>query len=161
MCFDCIKDKECVNSGVMIIANTPWSFNLFSKTWNNPTPHRHNDQNILYMEILKESHPEVIPKIKYPELCDSNIHSKVFIFPENKFNSHITNYLLGDFVIHLMGLDTVSRVNIMRQINTKLGLDNYENNDCVKIIEQLGYNNINKEQKENMITKFCYTGRKI
>ncbi len=162
ICFDCVKDKECVNSGIMIIANTKWSYDLFERTWNNPTPHNHNDQNILYMEILKQSYPNITPKIKYPEICHELVHPKVYVFPENYFNSHITNYLRDDFIIHLMGLDSISRINIMRQINTKLGLDNYNNDDCVKKIQELGLPEYyGKQFKTEEIEKICYTGRKI
>ena len=159
LCFDCVKDRECINSGVMIIANTDWAYNLFVKTWNNPIPHHHNDQRVLYHEILKESHPESEPLYSYFKICDNIVHPKVYIFPENQFNSHIDNYLLNDFVIHLMGLDKTSRINIMRQINTKLGLDNYEQDDCVKLIEKLGYPELKGKDKDTQIEKNCYTGR--
>ena len=54
LCLDIYYHKECVNSGVMIIKNTPWAFNLFKKVWNSELPHAHNDQNVLFYEIIKE-----------------------------------------------------------------------------------------------------------
>lgn len=156
LCFDCDKDKECLNSGIMIIANTDWAYKLFEKTWNSPIPHEHNDQNVLYNVILSESYPERKFELKYPEVCDSGVHEKVGVLPENTFNSHITNYLHGDFVIHLMGLDKESRINIMRQINTALGFDNYKTSECIRALNTYGKKDVSKGVRDKMIPEICY-----
>jgi hypothetical protein len=160
ICYDCAKDKECVNSGIMIIANTDWAYRLFEKTWDSWIPHGHNDQNVLYYTILSEVYPEYEFSLKYPEICKDDIHEKIAILPENKFNSHITNYLNGDFVIHLMGLNKESRINIMRQINTVLGLDNYEPSDCIKALNMYGKKEISKEIRDDKIPLMCYINYK-
>lgn len=156
LCYDCDKNKECVNSGIMIIANTDWAYKLFEKTWNSPMPHAHNDQNVLYNIILSEEHPGREFSLKYPEICGSDIHEKVGVLPENTFNSHITNYLHGDFIIHLMGLDKESRINIMRQINTALGLDNYKPSKCIRALNVYGKKDVSKEIRDKMIPTMCY-----
>lgn len=159
ICFDCVKDKECINSGIMIMANTPWLNNLLIKTWNSPIEHKHNDQNVLYNQILKQTYPNQKFSLKYPEICHELVHPKIAILPENSFNSHITSYLHGDFVIHLMGLDSNSRINIMRQINTALGLDNYYPSECISALNKYGSANIDYDYKVKQIEKICYTGR--
>lgn len=160
ICFDCVIARECINSGIMIMANTPWLNNLLVSTWTCPVQHRHNDQNVLYNQILKQSYPNQTFRLKYPEICHELVHPKVAILPENSFNSHITSYLHGDFVIHLMGLDTVSRINIMRQINTALGLDNYYPSECISALNKYGSADIDYDLKVKQIEQICYTGRK-
>lgn len=157
ICYDCDKEKECLNSGIMIITNTDWAYKLFEKTWDSPIPHEHNDQNVLYNTILSESYPDRKFELKYPEICDNGVHEKVGVLPENTFNSHITNYLHGDFAIHLMGLDTESRINIMRQINTALKLDNYKSSECIRALNAYGKKEVNKEIRDKMIPSMCYT----
>ncbi len=156
ICFDCNKEKECVNSGIMIIANTEWTNDLFKKTWESPLPHVHNDQNVLLNVILSETYPEKEFSLKFPEICKEDIHLKVKVFKENDFNCHITNYLSGDFIIHLMGLDTDSRINIMRQINTALGLDNYKPSECIRALNLYGKQDINVDKRNKYIPEACY-----
>jgi hypothetical protein len=156
ICYDCAKESECINSGVMIVKNTDWAYNLFKKTWESPIHHGHNDQNVLYNVILSESYPERTFQLKFPEICSDDVHPKVGIFSENTFNSHITNYLVGDFAIHLMGLDAESRINIMRQINSKLGIDDYQPKECIKTLETLGKKEFDKEIRDIIIPKICY-----
>jgi hypothetical protein len=134
LCEDIIVQKECINSGVMIIKNTNWTNELFNRVWNSPFPHVHNDQNVIYYEIVKDLYPHSKPNLKFSSYCGKITHPKVKILPENAFNTHILNYNKGDFIIHLMGAKEQVRIDIMRQINTKLGLDNYTKNDCVGII---------------------------
>ena len=129
----------------MIIKNTNWSYNLFLKVWNSPIPHQHNDQNVIFSEIIKELYPKSNPDLKYTNYCTKISHPNVQISSENAFNTHILNYNKGDFIIHLMGASTDARINIMRQINTVLKLDNYEKNDCISIINSL--NNADRIQK--------------
>lgn len=156
ICYDCEKEKECINSGIMIIANTDWAYDLFKKTWESPIPHLHNDQNVLYYVILSEIHHDQEFKIKYPEICNDDVHPKVQILSENNFNCHITNYNSGDFIIHLMGLDTESRINIMRQINTVLGLDNYEPSECINALNKYGISETTKDLRDKYISEACY-----
>jgi hypothetical protein len=134
LCEDIIIQQECINSGVMIIANTDWSYNLFLNVWSNPTPHLHNDQNVIFYEIVKDLYPDSKPSLKFSNYCGKMSHPKVKILSENAFNTHILNYNSGDFIIHLMGAKEQVRVDIMRQINTSIGLDNYEKKDCTNII---------------------------
>lgn len=134
ICEDIVLQKECINSGVMIIKNTEWAFNLFNKVWNSPIPHLHNDQNVIFYELVKELYPNSKPNLKFSSYCGKISHSKVKILPENAFNTHILNYNKGDFIIHLMGAKEKVRIDIMRQINSKLGLDKYNKTDCLDII---------------------------
>lgn len=166
MCHDISINKECINSGVLIIKNTEWTNELFKKVWNSDTYHGHNDQNVLLDEIIMDAFPndelleykEILDStsgekiFKYKKYCNKDLHNKVGLYPENDFNTHIFNYKDGDFIIHLMGTGTNSRINIMRQINTKLGIDNYEDDKCVQLIKQ--------EQCEDRIRKTrktCYS----
>ena len=166
ICFDIVKDKHCINSGVFIIKNTDWSYNLLKKVWNSNSNHGYNDQNILLDEILKEAHPnDTINEgiyitdennnvdYKYKKYCYKELHPKICMHDEKEFNTHIFNYNKGDFVIHLMGLGTNSRIKVMRQINTLLGLDNYEDNNCILLIN----NNVNSSDRNKIIRKICYT----
>lgn len=151
LCEDIYVSKECINSGVMIIKNTPWSYNLFNKVWYSEIPHHHNDQNVIWLEIMKEKYPDVPNELKYPKYCSNLFNPKVKVLKENEFNSNIYNYKPGDFVLHLMGVKENCRINIMRQINTKLGLDSYFNTDCMDVLE-----NINKStDKTEMINTIC------
>lgn len=150
ICTDIYIQTECVNSGVMIIKNSPWSFNLFEKVWESKIEHLHNDQNVIWLEITKEIHPYLPIKLKCPKYCLNLTHPKVKVLPENDFNSNIFNYKPNDFILHLMGAKTCSRINIMRQINTKLGLDDYSEKDCVNILKQ----NKNKNRRR-LINKIC------
>ena len=166
MCHDIDINKECINSGVLIIKNTDWTNKLFKKVWNSETPHTHNDQNVLLDEIIKDIFPndELLKHkvminlntdeklFKYKNYCHKELHPKVAIFPENDFNTHIFNYKDGDFIIHLMGTGTNSRINIMRQINTKLGIDNYHDNKCIELIKQ-----DNCHDRIRKTRKTCYT----
>lgn len=151
LCEDIYVSKECINSGVMIIKNTQWSYNLFNKVWSSEIPHHHNDQNVIWLEIMKEIHPNVPNKLKYPKYCSNLLNPKVKVLKENEFNSNIYNYKPGDFVLHLMGVKENCRINIMRQINTKLGMDNYLNTDCMDVL-----NNINKSSnKTELVNTIC------
>ena len=134
LCEDIVIQKECINSGVMIIKNTPWTNNLFYKVWNSQILHSHNDQNVIFYEIVKEIYPYSKPNLKFSSYCGKISHPKVKILPENAFNTHILNYNKGDFIIHLMGAKEKVRIDIMRQINSTLGLDNYNKKDCLDII---------------------------
>ena len=51
-----------------------------------------------------------------------------------------------------MGLGTNSRIKVMRQINTLLGLDNYEDNNCILLIN----NNVNSSDRNKIIRKIKY-----
>lgn len=135
ICEDIYVEYECTNSGVMIIKNTEWSNNLFKKIWYSPIPHLHNDQNVIFYEIVKDINPNSNPSLKNSEFCIRTIHPKVAILPENTFNSHIYNYKENDFILHLMGYNTKTRISVMKQINHKLGLDNYSINDCINLID--------------------------
>ena len=134
VCWDVFAHKECFNSGIMIIKNTNWAYNLFLKVWNSTIPHEHNDQNVIFQEIVKEIYPTSKPELKFSHYCSKLSHPKLKIYPENAFNTNIFNYNKGDFIIHLMGTKTKSRINIMRQINTSLGLDNYKITNCIDVI---------------------------
>lgn len=147
ICFDIALQSQCINSGIMIIKNTEWSYNLFKKTWLNPIEHGHNDQNILFHEIIKEVDSHFNPLIPYYPYCKVNIHPKVAIYEQNEFNSNILNFLNNDFIIHLMGVSTKGRIHIMRQINTKLGFDNYDNKECIEVLNKYG-NIISSDEKE-------------
>jgi len=150
LCSDIIIQKECINSGVMIIKNTKWTQHLFSRVWSSPKPHNHNDQNVLFYEIVKELYPKSEPDLKFSNYCGKIVHPKVQILPENSFNTHILNYNKGDFIIHLMGSKKNVRIDIMRQINTKLGLDDYGNKECLRII-----NLPNNADRINDLEKIC------
>jgi len=150
ICYDINLHKECINSGVMIIKNTEWSKNLFTRVWNSKFPHEHNDQNVIFYEIVKEVNPLSEPSLKFSNYCNKLNHQKVKIFSENAFNTHILNFNRGDFIIHLMGAKENVRIDIMRQINTKLGLDNYNHNECINII-----NMENDIDKIKLIEKKC------
>lgn len=152
ICEDILKEVECVNSGVMIIKNTSWSYNLFKKVWNSNIPHKHNDQNVIWNEIIKEKYPQTRTRLKYPMYCSNLNHPKVLVLKENEFNSNIYSYKPGDFILHLMGAKEKCRINIMRQINTKLKLDNYNNTDCINIIEG---KNKTKKNKFKLIKEIC------
>lgn len=134
VCWDIFYHKECFNSGIMIIKNTDWSYNLFLKVWNSSEPHGHNDQNVIFQEIVKELYPTSKPDLKFSHYCSRLSHPKVKIYPENAFNTNIFNYNKGDFILHLMGTKTEARIDIMRQINTNLGLDDYNIKDCLDVI---------------------------
>lgn len=136
LCSDIFFKKECINSGVMIIKNTEWSYQLFKKVWNNNKFEKgHNDQRVLLYEITKELYPESEPTLIFNQFCMlGKIHPKVMIFKENYFNTNILRYRSGDFILHLMGTNNFDRVFIMRQINTKLGLDDFKNLDCINLI---------------------------
>jgi hypothetical protein len=153
LCMDIHVEKECINSGVMIIKNTQWSINLFKKVWLNENPHHHNDQNIIWLEIMKEIDPNVPNRIHYPKYCTNLLHPKVKVFPENNFNSNIYNYRPNDFILHLMGVKMDNRITIMRQINTKLKLDNYNNSDCIDVLELKDKFDDNKVLIDNICLK--------
>jgi len=135
LCYDIILQKECINSGIMIIKNTEWSLNLFKNVWNSTFLHGHNDQNVIFYEIVKELYPNSKIDLKYSNYCNKINHPKVKIFSENAFNTHILNFNQGDFIIHLMGATENARINVMRQINTKLNLDNYDKKDCIETLK--------------------------
>ena len=128
LCKD-IDERQVINSGVMIIKNTDWCKNLFTKVWNSDTPHHHNDQNVLLDEINKDEYRTL----------------RVSISEETLFNSNIFHYKPGDFILHLMGVSTEGRIKIMRQVNTNLGHDNYEVKDCIDIIQNLSHEEIRKK----------------
>jgi hypothetical protein len=156
VCLDIFSHKECFNSGIMIIKNTDWAYNLFLKVWNSNIPHEHNDQNVIFQEIVKELYPTSKPELKFSHYCSRLSHPKVKIYPENTFNTNIFNYNKGDFIIHLMGTKTDARIDIMRQINTSLGLDNYHNKDCINII------NLNNDANRiELIEKICIKDNKF
>lgn len=164
LCEDISVEYECINSGVMIIKNTEWTEHLFRKVWNSSIPHGHNDQNVIFLEIAKEMHPELEqsqrqnPKdesiLKKSPFCKRNVHPKVGIYSENLFNTHIYNYKPDDFILHLMGYNTATRIDIMRQINTKLGLDQYPSKDCIQFIDSKD-DLEDKETRTNKIKQFC------
>lgn len=135
LCEDIVLQKECINSGVMIIKNTPWTNSFFNRVWTSSIPHEHNDQNVIFYEIVKDLYPQSKPQLKFSSYCGKISHPKIKILPENAFNTHILNYNNGDFIIHLMGSKENVRIDIMRQINSKLGLDNYNKKDCIDIIK--------------------------
>jgi hypothetical protein len=154
VCTDIDIEKECINSGILIVKNTSWSNQIFNKIWNSEIVHGHNDQNVIFYEIVKEIYPDIPPDIKFSPHCFNINHPHLKILPENDFNSNIQNYKKNDFIIHLMGCNTNDRINIMRQINTKIGIDNYnyKNNDCLNIID-----NYNEYNRKFMIRKTCFT----
>ena len=164
LCEDISVEYECINSGIMIIKNTEWTEYLFRKVWNSPIIHGHNDQNVIFLEIAKEMHPELEQKqeqeqeqeyiLKKSPFCKLNIHPKVGIYSENLFNTHIYKYKPDNFILHLMGYNTATRINIMRQINTKLGLDQYHSMDCIQIIDSKD-DMENKETRIDKIKEFC------
>ena len=159
ICYDCVKDRECLNSGVMIIRNTDWSYNLFNKTWLSKQEHGYNDQNVLLDEIIKERYEEYKDgyynpnKSRFKNYCVDNIHPKVKIFEENAFNTHIENANYNDFIIHLMGFNTNMRIDIMRQINTKNNLDNYNKNICIELLKNKSDESRTQKLKYNKCTK--------
>lgn len=164
ICFDCVKDKECLNSGVMIVKNTVWSYNLFKKTWETDQFHGHNDQNVLLDEIIKENNPEYKDgsyddnKYRFKPYCKETMHPKVKIFDQNSFNTHIEDVNYDDFIIHLMGADAYTRINVMRQINTKLGLDDYADTTCVKLLKKY---KTSEERTNKLKENSCYKYKKI
>ncbi len=150
-CLDILEEKECVNSGVMIIKNTPWAYNIFKKTWLSKIPHGHNDQNVIFYTIVQDLIPGAeVKTLKYNPYCLKISDSKFKLLEENAFNSNILHYKPGDFVIHLMGVSAEARIKIMRQINTSLGLDNFNEKDCIDLI-----NNKNVDDKVKKIRKIC------
>lgn len=135
--------KECINSGVMIIKNSEWCYNLFTKVWKTKFPKAHNDQNVILYEITKEVYPNTKITLKYNKFCmRGNIHPKVIIFKQNYFNTNIKKFHRRDFVLHLMNRSSEDREHIMRQVNTKLGFDNYKDLDCINLIQN-GITDIN------------------
>lgn len=146
ICKDINYSKECINSGVMIIKNSDWSFNLFNKVWNSNEEHIHNDQNVLYQEIINELFHNT--KLYDVSNCNNLNHPKIALLSEKTFNSHILNFTNNDFILHLMGLNSNSRINIMRQINTKLGLDNFQDTKCIDLF--------NNKIESELIIKYCY-----
>ena len=150
-CLDILAEKDCVNSGVMIIKNTPWAYNIFKKTWLTEIPHKHNDQNVIFHTIVEDLIPNPDQKtLKYNPYCLKVNDPKFKLLEENAFNSNILHYKPRDFVIHLMGSSKEARIKIMRQINTSLGLDNCEEKDCVDLI-----NNENTLDKVKKIKEIC------
>ena len=166
VCEDIQLEHECINSGVMIIKNTKWTEHLFRKVWNSPIVHGHNDQNVIFLEIAKEMHPELEqeqrqrqnPKdesiLKNSPFCKRNIHPNVGIYSEHLFNTHIYNYKPNIFILHLMGYNTATRIHIMRQINTKLGIDQYPLTDCIQFIDSED-DLEDKETRTNIIKEIC------
>ena len=73
-------------------------------------------------------------KQKNNSFCFTLTHPKVKILEENAFNTNIQSYNPGDFILHLMGATKESRINIMRQVNTQLGLDSYTSKECLNTI---------------------------
>jgi len=169
LCKDISVDYECINSGVMIMKNTEWTEHLFRKVWNSSIPHGHNDQNVIFLEIAKEMHPELEEKqrqnpkdesiLKKSPFCKRNVHPKVGIYSENLFNTHIYKYKPDNFILHLMGSNTATRINIMRQINTKLGLDQYPHQDCVQIIDSK--DDLDTEARHNKIKEICEVAKYV
>lgn len=171
VCEDIQLEYECINSGVMIIKNTEWTEHLFRKVWNSPIPHGHNDQNVIFLEIAKEMHPELETKqnetedtaqgqesiLKKSPFCNRSVHPKVGIYSENLFNTHIYHYKPDNFILHLMGYNTASRINVMRQINTKLGLDQYSHKDCIQFIDSKDEldTDMDTETRNNKIKEIC------
>lgn len=151
-CTDINLEQECINSGVLIVKNTPWTNQLFKKIWNSNIHHGHNDQNVIFYEIAKELYPDIPPNVKFSPYCLIINHPHFKILPENDFNSNIQNYKKNDFIIHLMGCSTKDRINIMRQINTKIGIDDYNEKKCLDIID-----NYNEYNRNYMIKKTCFT----
>lgn len=150
LCEDVVMETECINSGIMIIKNTEWTIDIFNKTWNSSFYHEHNDQNVLFNVIVQDVYPDSESSLKYNEYCHKNIHPKVFICPENTFNCYIKNLLKDDFIIHLMGASKETRINVMRQVNTKIGLDNYDVTNCVDILD-----NYNESDRVTQIINNC------
>jgi hypothetical protein len=136
LCYDINKNKHCINSGVMIIANTDWTYNLFLNTWYNDIPHDHNDQNVLFIEIIKDSNIIMDPD-EYSSYCITNLHPKIAFYESNYFNTNIFDYKKNDFILHLMGINMNSRISIMRQINTLLGFDDYHKTICIDFLNIL------------------------
>ena len=136
LCHDIDINRYCINSGVMVIKNSQWSINFFNKVWNSSIPHEHNDQNVILYEITKEVYPESNPPLFNSDYCNIINHPNVEIYPETTFNTNIWNFNYNDFILHLMGVSEDNRINIMRQINTKLGLDNYNNTDCIDVLKE-------------------------
>lgn len=136
VCLDIYWQVQCINSGVMMVKNTQWTKQLFTKVWKNPAPHELNDQNVLFQEIVNEMHPKANSPLFWTDYCDKIQHPKVKIFPETLFNTHIRNFQKGHFVLHLMGLSTEVRVDVMRQFNTQLGIDDYHKRDCYDVLRR-------------------------
>jgi hypothetical protein len=143
ICRD-INEGHCVNSGVMIMKKTEWAKTLFGNVWISSLPKEHNDQNVLLCEILKEH--------SFTD-CDSVNHPHVQILPETTFNSNIYHYYPKQFILHLMGTSMETRINIMRQINSMLGIDNYPMDECGKLLT-LEESPITSLPNED-ITKIC------
>lgn len=150
-CLDIYAKKECMNSGIMIIKNTPWAYNIFKKTWESELPHGHNDQNVIFYTIVEDLIPGANQKLKSNPYCLKLSDKKFKLLNENTFNSNIQSYKPGDFILHLMGMSTESRIDVMRQINTFLGLDNYDKKTCINII-----NNYFKSDRVEKIRKNCW-----
>lgn len=150
-CLDIYKEKECINSGVMIIKNTSWSNNLFKKIWLSPISHGHNDQNVIFYTIVQDLYPNAIQTLKNNKYCFTLSHPKVKILEENAFNTNIQSYNPGDFILHLMGQSKESRINIMRQVNTSLGLDTYTKTECLNTL-----NNYFDSDRVDKIRNICF-----
>jgi hypothetical protein len=154
-CLDIYKEKECINSGVMIIKNTSWSNNLFKRVWDSPIPHGHNDQNVIFYTIVQDLYPNATQTLKNNSFCftltHTHTHPKVKILEENAFNTNIQSYRPGDFILHLMGAAKESRINIMRQVNTQLGLDSYTSKECLYTI-----NNYFGSDRVDKIRSICF-----
>jgi hypothetical protein len=151
-CYDIYKEKECMNSGIMIIKNTEWSNNLFKKTWESTIPHGYNDQNAIFYTLIEDLYPGTTQTLKNNKYCTLINDSKVVLLEENAFNTNIQSYRPGDFIIHLMGVSKEGRINCMRQVNTALGLDNYDKKECINLINK--YTGTDKIEK---IRDVCLT----
>lgn len=70
--------KEFINSGVMIIKNIHWSYNLFNKLLLSKIQHHYNNRNVIWLEIIKKIYlyvPNIV--IKYPKYCSNLLNPKV------------------------------------------------------------------------------------
>jgi hypothetical protein len=136
ICKDIFSIKESINSGVMIIKNTPWAYKLFKNTWNNEYPHLHNDQNIILYEILKDNGFNLyfnffkynIYFIIINLIANKEIHPKVLIFEQKYFNCHLLSFSDNYFVLHLMGFNNTDRKKIFKIIykNKKINFSTLE-----------------------------------
>ena len=157
VCEDINKIKECINSGVLIIKNTQWTNELFLKIWNCDVIHSHNDQNVLLYIINKEIYPNIPSDLKFSKYCNQNMHPKVIVSDQTLFNTHIYNFKINNFILHLMGESSEARTHVMRQVNTLLKLDNYNSLDCVNYlsIEQKLDNKIELKNHIDNLNKKC------
>jgi len=108
-CKDISPKRTYFNSGVMIFRNNQTTKNYLNSVWNYEGPHGYTpygDQDILNM-IYKQGFP---------------INIKVYNM--NAFNSHPRKFKINDFILHLMVRDKNKRIQIMREFNKLLNIDN-------------------------------------